>query len=1076
MLLDFFINRPIFATVCALIIILAGAVSIPILPLSQYPEIAPPRVSVTSNYIGANAQVVESAVTTILEQQINGIQQGKYITSASGNDGTSSINITFDLGRDVDLAAVDVQGRIAKAEGRLPDEVRRTGVSVEKVSSAFLLAIGMSAPSDRYSAQFLSNYADVYIKDALKRVNGVGDVIIFGERKYCMRIWLDPRKMAQSNVTARQVIDAIREQNVQVAAGQIGQPPNASSQMYQMSVRVMGRLKNAAEFEKLIIRTGADGTIIRLSDIGRAELGAEDYQTIVRYRAHETVGMGIMQRPGSNAIEVVKGIRKEMQRLATKFPPGVKYEYAFDTTLAVNESIREVLFTLVQAICLVVLTIFVFLQNWRSTLIPVFTIPVSLIGTFACMQLLGFSINTLTLFGLVLATGLVVDDAIVVIENVSRLMAERGLSAREAAKEAMREVASAVAAISLVLVAVFVPVAFFPGTTGQLYKQFALTIACSVSISAFAALTLTPALSALWLKRDDHEKEPNNLLFRAFNRFLEWLRNTYRISLQLALRFKAVSLALFVATVASTWFLFQMVPNSFIPDEDKGYFITIVQGPEGVSLNYTVDVLKKVEKIFDGIPEIHSTFGVAGFSFAGNKPSNGILFSNLHPWDKRKGKGQDLDSIINKVRGPLMSIPEARVIPFNPPAIEGLGNFGGFVFEVLDLAGTDIGDLERATKEICAKANQTPGLAGVFSGFAANSPQIQVEVDRDKAKTLGIHLNDIFDTLQTYIGSYYVNDIDIGTRVYRVYVQADAKFRSNPRDIARYYVMSQKGEPIPLSNLVRISETTAPQSIDHYNLFRSTEINGSAAPGFSSGQAMAAMEKLAAQILPSTMTYRWSGISLEESEAGSQAIILFALGITFVFLVLAAQYESFTDPAIILVTVPTALFGAILAQHLRGLQNDVFCQIGLVMLIGLVCKNAILIVEFANQLKKEGYGATEAVVKGATIRLRPILMTTFAFVMGIVPLVFAEGAGANSRHSLGTAVCGGMIVSSVMSLYVVPVVYVLKDTIAGWFRRIDAGEAHDGREAHARREAHDEPDSPDRSNASHRAPSLKNRK
>lgn len=1096
--LEFFIRRPIFATVCALIIVLAGSISIPILPLSQYPDVAPPRVSVTANYIGANAQVVESAVTTILEQQINGIQQGKYITSASGNDGTSSINITFDLERDVDLAAVDVQSRIARAEGRLPDEVRRTGVSVEKVSSAFLLAIGMSAPAEKYSTQFLSNYTDVYIKDALKRVNGVGDVIIFGERKYCMRIWLDPRKMAQKQITTRDIVDAIREQNVQVAAGQIGQPPNESSQMYQMSVRVVGRLKSAAEFENLIIRTGKDGTIIHLSDVGRAELGAEDYQTVVRYRGHETVGIGIMQRPGSNAIETVKGIRAEMARLAKKFPPGIQYEYAFDTTLAVDESIREVLFTLIQAIGLVVLTIFVFLQNWRSTLIPVFTIPVSLIGTFACMKMLGFSINTLTLFGLVLATGLVVDDAIVVIENISRLMAARGLSAFNAAREAMREVASAVVAISLVLVAVFVPVAFFPGTTGQLYKQFALTIACSVSISAFTALTLTPALSALWLKskrrRDDdaatgsigsgahgtenggsgtsgnggnggagtrsnsaygaepagihsvgdgthsvgddldHGHADSHWIFKPFNKMLDWVREGYRITLVWTLRLKPIALILFAATLAATWWLFQVVPSSFIPDEDKGYFMTIVQGPEGTSLNYTIDTIKKVEKILDGIPEIHSTFGVAGFSFAGNKPSNGILFSNLHPWHDRRGKDQSLDAIINKVRGPLMGISEARVIPFNPPAIEGLSNFGGFIFEILDFNGTNITDLEKATNDLCAKANQTPGLTGVFSGFAANSPQIQVEVDRDKAKTLNVRLSDIFDTLQTYIGSFYVNDIDIGTRVYRVYVQADAQFRSNPSDIIKYYVISTTGQMVPLSNLVKLKEITAPQSINHYNLFRATEINGSAAPGFSSGQAMAAMEKLADSILPSTMSYRWSGISLEETESGSQALILFALGITFVFLVLAAQYESFTDPAIILITVPTALFGAILAQYARGLQNDVFCQIGLVMLIGLVCKNAILIVEFANQLKKEGMPPSEAVVKGATIRLRPILMTTFAFVMGILPLVFAQGAGANSRHSLGTAVCGGMVVSSILSLYIVPVVYVMKDQIAQMFR------------------------------------------
>lgn len=1028
MFVDFFIKRPRFATVCALIIILAGSISIPNLPLAQYPTIAPPRVSVSANYIGASAQVVESAVTTLLEQQINGITQAKYIQSSSGNDGSSSVNVTFDLDRDVDLAAVDVQSRVASIEGRLPEEVKRTGVGIQKVSTAFLVAIGIGDPEHRYSTQFLSNYADIYIKDALKRVKGVGDVEIFGERKYSMRIWLDPHKMAEHQITATEVISAVREQNVQVAAGQIGQPPMPSSQLYQMSVKVSGRLKTADQFENMIIKTGKNGNILRLRDVGRAELGAEDYQTVVRYRGQDTVGLGVFQRPGSNAIEVVRGVRAEMERLSRRFPPGMKYEFAFDTTLAVSESINEVLSTLFKAISLVVITIFLFLQNWRSTLIPVFTIPVSLVGTFACMHALGFSINTLTLFGLVLATGLVVDDAIVVIENISRFISEKKMGAIEASGKAMQEVAGAVIAISLVLVAVFVPVAFFPGTTGQLYKQFALTIACSVSISAFTALTLTPALSALWLVGGKHQSE--HWFFRPFNKAIELVRSGYRASLQWTLRFKIVALVLFAASIAATIWLFQVVPSSFVPNEDQGYFITIVQAPEGVSLNYTVNVVKQVEKVLDKCPEIESTFGVAGFSFAGNKPSNGILFSNLKPWQQRTGSGQGLDAVIAAQRGPLAAITDATVVPFSPPPIEGLGNFGGFVFELQDLNGTEIQELASVTQELCRKANQSPALRGVFSTFAANSPQLLVDIDRDKAKSLKVRLSDVFDTLQTYLGSFYVNDIDIGTRVYRVYVQADTPYRSNPRNIKEFYVASGSGQFIPLSNVVSLRTTSAPQTVNHYDLFRSTEINGSAAPGYSSGQAMAAMERLAEETLPSSMAYKWSGISLEELESGSKAAILFALGITFVFLVLAAQYESFSDPFVILISVPTALFGAMLAQYMRGLDNDVFCQIGLVMLIGLVCKNAILIVEFANHLKKAGVPADQAVVQAATIRLRPILMTTFAFVMGIVPLVFAEGAGANSRHSLGTAVCGGMIVSSVMSLYTVPVVYVIKNALA----------------------------------------------
>lgn len=1027
MFVDFFIKRPIFAAVCALVIVIAGAISIPNLPLAEYPEVAPPRVTVSTNYIGASAQVVESSVTTLLEQQINGITQAKYVNSTSGNDGTASISITFDLERDLDLAAVDVQTRVANVQGRLPDEVRRVGVGVEKVSTAFLVAIGIGDRTGKYSTEFLSNYADVYIKDALKRVKGVGDVMIFGERKYSMRIWLDPHRMAQQRITAEDVINCVREQNVQVSAGQIGSPPTPTDHLYQMSVRVAGRLKTAQEFENLIIKIGNDGRIVRLRDVGRAELGAEDYQSVVRYRGHDTIGIGVMQRPGSNALEVVQNVRKEMDRVSKRFPPGLQYEYAFDTTLAVQESIREVLLTMAQAILLVVLTIFLFLQRWRTTLIPLFTIPVSLVGTFGCMHLLGFSINTLTLFGMVLATGLVVDDAIVVIENISRFIKEKQMSAFQAARAAMKEVAGAVIAISLVLVAVFVPVAFFPGTTGQLYKQFALTIACSVAISAFAALTLTPALAALWLKGEGDEIK--NPIFNAFNALLVRVRNAYTQSLKWAIRMRYLTLCAFAATIAATFWLFQAVPSSFLPNEDLGYFITIVQGPEGVSLNYTRGVLKKIEKELDKVPEISSTFGVAGFSFAGNKPSNGILFSSLKPWHERRGPSQDLNSVINRLRGPLSQITDATVIPFAPPSIEGLGAFGGFVLKLQDLDGSDINQLANVTKEVCREANQQPELAGVFSGFAANSPQLLVNVDRDRAKTLKVSLSDIFATLQAFLGSYYVNDIDIGTRVYRVYVQADSKYRSNPTDIQQFYVTSADGVMVPLANLVSLKTVSAPQTIDHYNLFRSTEINGAAKPGYSSGQAMQAMERVLKKVLPSNFAYQWSGISQEQIEAGSKSVILFALGLTFVFLVLAAQYESFTDPVVILVSVPTALFGAMLAQFARGLENDIFCQIGLVMLIGLVCKNAILIVEFANQLRDTGLSAREAVVQAAAIRLRPILMTTFAFVMGIMPLVFAAGAGANSRHSLGTAVCGGMIVSSVLSLYVVPVMYVLKDSL-----------------------------------------------
>lgn len=1019
MFVDFFIRRPIFATVCSLVILIAGAICIPTLPVAQYPNIAPPRVTVASNYVGANAANVEAGVTTPLEQQINGTQGVKYLSSTSGNDGGSSIAITFDLDRDVDLAAIDVQSRVNSVQGRLPDDVKRTGISVNKVASSFVLAIGLGSADNRYSSQFLSNYADMYIKDELKRVKGVGDVLIFGERKYSMRIWLDPNKLARRGLTAPDVVRAVAEQNVQVAAGQIGQQPAPDNQAYQMSVRATGRLKTADEFGAMIISTAKDGSLVRLSDLGRVELGAEDYQSVVRFRGLNAVGLGIFQRPGANAMDVSKGVKETMRRLEKRFPPGMRYEFAFDTTTAVEESIHEVLVTLVQAILLVVAVIYLFLQNWRSTIIPVVTIPVSLIGTFAFMRLFGFSINTLTLFGLTLATGLVVDDAIVVIENISRFIHDKKMNPIEAASAAMKEVTGPVIAISLVLAAVFVPVAFFPGTTGQLYKQFALTIAFSVAISTFNALTFTPALSALWLK----EETQKGWCFSQVNKAIDWVRRSYHTALTTVLRHRAIVLLLFVASLGATYWLYKTVPSSFVPDEDSGYLITLIQAPQGVSLGYTEGVIRQVEKTLAKEPDIDSVFGIAGFSFTGSNPNNGILFSNLKPWKERKRPEQSLNAIINRLRAPLGMISEATVIPFNPPAIDGLGNFGGFDFKLQDLSGGDPAELAKATSDLCRKANGLPELRGVFSAFTANTPTLEVNVRRDAAKSLKVNLGDIFSTLQIYLGSQYVNDFEMSNRVYRVFVEADRAFRSNPRDIESFYVRSGDGKMVSLANLVDVKRTTGPQTITHYNLFRSADINGSTAPGFSSGQAMKAMEKLAQETLPRNMTFAWSGISLEQLESGSSAIVIFGLGLIFVFLVLAAQYESFTDPFVILLSVPTAMLGALLAQWLRGLSDDVFCQIGLVMLIGLASKNAILIVEFANKMRDEGMPPQEAVLHAAEIRLRPILMTTLAFVMGIMPLVFATGAGAASRHSLGTAICGGMVVSSFLSLFIVPVIY-----------------------------------------------------
>jgi HAE1 family hydrophobic/amphiphilic exporter-1 len=1024
---DFFIARPIFASVCSMLIVLVGLISIPSLPISQYPNITPPQVQVLCTYVGASAQTVESGVTTILEQGINGVEGMKYMTSTSGNDGQSKIIVTFDLNRNIDNAAVDVQNRVSSLLGRLPNEVKNTGVSVTKVSNSIVLGIGLS--SDRNDSLYVSNYADIFVKDALKRVKGVGDVTIFGERKYAMRLWLDPARLAARKVTAADIVQVLTEQNVQVPAGQIGQPPYPTGQSFQLSVRVHGRLKDPKEFGDLIIKSGDNGTLIHLRDVGRVELGAEDYGTFLRYNGVDAVGIGVFQLPNANALDVARGCEAELKRLSKRFPPGLRYYVAFDTTTAVDQSIHEVLITLAQAIALVILVIFVFLQDWRTTLIPAITIPVSLIGTFAFMKLVGFSINTLTLFGITLATGLVVDDAIVVIENIARIMKTRNLQARTAASEGMSEVTSAVLATSIVLGAVFIPVAFFPGTTGQLYRQFALTIAISVGISAFNALTLTPALSALLLKQEVHRGG----LFGLFNRFIDGLRNAYGKFLGGFIAIRYFVLVAFIGLLGFTFYLYKTIPSAFIPNEDMGYFMTVVQAPEGVSLEYTSKVITKIEKQLLQFPEIVGVFAVGGFGFTGNGANNGVVFATLKPFDQRKGYEHSMDGVINRVRGPLMSIPEAACIPFNPPAINGLGNFGGYQFEVLDTTGGDISTLANATKQMCAQANQTPGLAGVFSSFKANDPQLIVDVNREKAKILNIPISDIFTTLQVFIGSLYVNDFDFLNRAYRVYLQADQQFRANPKDLNQLYVRSGAGSLVPLHNLINISKSTAPQTISHYNLFRSTEIDGSAAPGFSSGQAIQAMETLADKTLPQGVSYEWTGISMEELQSGGQTIIIFALGIVFVFLVLSAQYESFVDPFIIMLAVPLAMLGALSLVKFRGLQNDVFCQIGLLMLIGLSSKNGILIVEFSNTLRKRGRSIIDAVKEAAKLRLRPILMTSFAFIFGIAPLVLAEGAGANARHSLGTAVLGGMLLSSSFDLLVVPVLYVLVNSLRAYF-------------------------------------------
>jgi HAE1 family hydrophobic/amphiphilic exporter-1 len=1033
MFADFFLKRPVFATVCALLIILAGAVSIPSLPVAQYPTLAPPQITVTSFYTGASSQVVESAVTTPLEQQINGVEGMRYLTSTSANDGSSVITATFEIDRNIDLAAVDIQNRASIASGRLPNEVRTAGVTVAKSSTAFVLVAGMYAEHGEYDSLFMSNYVDIYLKDALKRVKGVADVLIFAERKYSMRLWLDPSLLASRKVTASDVVAALREQNVQVAAGQVGQPPAPPGQAYQISVRAIGRLSEPAEFGNVVIKSRPDGTLVKLRDVGRAELGAESYDSNLTFNGVPAVGFAVFQLASANALDVDRDVKAELARLSKRFPPGLQYKVAFDTTTVVGESIREVLITLLEAILFVIAVIFFFLQDWRSTLIPAITIPVSLIGAFAFVKLLGFSINTLTLFGITLATGLVVDDAIVVLENIERHIHEEHSDVMTAASAAMREVTGAVIATSLVLVSVFVPVAFFPGTTGLLYKQFSLTIAFSVALSAFNALTLTPALAALWLGRGERA---HGAFFSGVNRGIDGLTRGYHRTLEAFLRWRWIVVLVFLVGLGLTFWIFRLVPTAFVPDEDQGYFIVNIQAPAGASLAYTTRIAAEAQKIVRGDKDVISLFSVTGFSFGGNAPNRGLMFASLKPLAERKGAEHSAKAVVGRLFGPLLGMQGALVIPFEPPPIQGLGVFGGFQFEVLDQSGGTVAGLERAAHDLIGQADKKE-LQGLFTGFTASDPQILVKIDRDRAKSLGISLGQITDTLQIFLGSIYVNDFDFNNRSYRVFAQADSRFRAEPGDIKEFYVRADNGAGtgagtgtmIALGSLVTVSETTAPQVISHYNLFRSAEINGAAAPGKSSGQAIAAMEALAKKVLPQGFGYEWSGQSLEEIRSGGQSLLLFGLGLLVVYLTLSAQYESFTLPFIILLAVPLALFGALAAQAVRGLEDDVYCQIGLVMLIGLAAKNSILIVEFAEQLRAKGATIVEAAIESARIRLRPILMTSFAFILGVLPLVFASGAGQASRHSVGTAVFGGMIVSTLLNLGIIPVLYVIVRTL-----------------------------------------------
>ena len=1061
MFVDFFIRRPIFATVCALLIILAGAVCIPTLPISLYPDLAPPQVVVTSNYIGANSKDVESAVTIILEQAINGVEGMRYISSTSSNDGTSAITITFNTGYDLNIAAVDVQNRVASAQGRLPAVVNNTGITITKASSNFVFAAGFVSPDHSLSPDFISNYIDVYISDALKRVPGVGAVIIFGERKYAMRIWLDPNRLAARGLTALDVTNALAAQNIEVPAGQLGQQPSDPKQTFQMAVRVVGRLSDPKQFENIVLKNSSTaGGIVLLRDVGRAEVGAENYNTSLKFSGGEAVGVGVQQLSNANALDVDKRCRAVLAELEKSYPPGLKGIIAVDTTTVVSDSIREVVQTIGEAVIIVIIVIFLFLQDWRATIIPAVTIPVSLIGTFAFIKIFGFSINSLTLFGITLATGLVVDDAIVVIENVQRHLSDHPIASETtgtddhgstapgsgvsqmqaitsdphtATSVAMAEVTSAVIATSLVLISVFIPVSFFPGTTGILYKQFSLTIAFSIAISAFNALTLSPALAAILLRAEIKHTGLLGLLLNPIERLIQWTIRTYARAVTFVVRIRFVVLLLFAAALAATAYMYNHVPTAFIPQEDQSYFLIIVQTPPGASLSYTSDFADKVSAQVRKNDGVFGTFSVMGFSLSGgSSPNAGLIFAPLKPIDDRTKMGPKFTAkaIVADVGPKLFGVPGGIAFAAEPPAIQGIGTVGGFQFILQDAGRNTFGDIDRVAHTIVGQS-RTPGsgLTGMNTTFTSNDPQLLVTIDRQKAAAIGVPFGQISSALGTFMGSSYINDFDFNNRSYRVYVQADAPFRRNAQDLRQYYVSSSTGQLIPLDNLVTITQTSGPQVINHYNLFRSAEIDGSPAPGLSSGQGLQAMVNLFNKNKLQGMSFSWTGLALEEVESAGKAIIIFGLGLLVVYLTLSAQYESFALPFIILLAVPMAVLGALSLVALRGLDDDVYVQIGLVMLIGLSAKNSILIVEFAEQLLGQGKSIIDAAIEAAELRLRPILMTSIAFILGVGPLYFATGAGSYGRHSVGTAIIGGMALSTVLNLFFIPVLYVILKTL-----------------------------------------------
>ncbi|WP_313030088.1 efflux RND transporter permease subunit [Massilia alkalitolerans] len=1040
----FFVDKPIFAVVLSVIVFVGGLISIFQLPVSEYPEVVPPSVVVRAQYPGANPKVIAETVAAPLEEQINGIEDMLYMSSQNTSDGALALTLTFAIGTDIDRAESQVQNRVQRALPRLPEEVRQIGVTTVKSSPNLTMVVHLNSPDGRYDDLYLRNYAVLNIKDQLARLNGMGEVQLFGSGDYAMRVWLDPQKVAARNLTAGDVVASIREQNVQVAAGVVGQGPSKDAD-FQLTVNTQGRLSNVEEFGDIVVKAGEDGAVTRLKDVARLEMGSSSYALRSLLNNKSAVAIPIFEAPNANALQLSTDVRATMEALSKDFPEGVEYSIVYDPTQFVRESIDSVIKTLLEAVVLVALVVIVFLQTWRASIIPLLAVPVSVVGTFAVMLMFGFSINTLSLFGLVLAIGIVVDDAIVVVENVERNIGN-GLSPHDATIQAMKEVSGPIIAIALVLCAVFVPIAFVSGLTGQFYRQFALTIAISTVISAFVSLTLAPAMSAALLKAHDAPKDRltramDRVLgrfFAAFNRFFGRASHSYEGGVKTVLRRKAATLGVYLALGIAAVFMFKVVPPGFVPAQDKGYLIGFAQLPDAASLDRTDEVIRKMSAIAKEIPGVESSIAFPGLSINGftNAPNAGIVFTGLKPFSERKGKPeQSAEAIAAEINKRMGSVQDAFVMVLPPPPVNGLGTTGGFKLMLEDRGNLGHDELYKATQALQAKAWGTPELAGVFSSYQINVPQLFADVDRVKAKQLGVPLSTIYQTLQVNLGSLYVNDFNQFGRTYQVRVQADAQFRSQPEQVAQLKVRNDKGEMIPLSSLMQLKDSYGPDRVQRYNNYVAADINGGPAPGVSSGQAQAIMEQLAKETLPKGIAYEWTELTYQEELAGNTMIYVFPLCVLLVFLVLAAQYESWTLPLAVILIVPMSILCALVGVKLSGGDNNIFTQIALFVLVGLASKNAILIVEFARELEDHGRSIVDAALEASRLRLRPILMTSIAFIMGVVPLVFSSGAGAEMRHAMGVAVFAGMLGVTFFGLFLTPVFYVLLRTLAKRFEK-----------------------------------------